>query len=295
MFDPAEGMVFRPPSEANSFILRVTIGCSHNRCAFCSMYRNVKFRIRPMNEVEDLIKKGAAYYPNLRRVFLADGDALVLPTEKLLTILGWLHQYFPALTRVSAYAGPKDLLRKTPGELKALKEAGLKLVYLGIESGDDEVLAKITKGVTAEEMIEAGQKALASGMKLSAMVILGLGGKAGSAQHAKETAKVVSAINPTMLSALTLMLHEGTPMRQWADEGEFIMPDEWDILTELKILLENIEMTRPCIFRSNHISNLVPVAGNLPADQQAMVEQLAEALAWSKHRRMPKYNDIGEF
>ena len=213
MFDNAEGMVFRPPSEANSFILRATIGCAHNRCTFCSMYRDVQFRARPLSEIEPIIQKTARYYPGIRRVFLADGDALVLSTDRLLAVIDLLKANFPKLSRISCYGGPLDILRKTPADLQLLKQAGIQLVYLGIESGDDEVLARVQKGVTSEQMIEAGQKIIAAGMKLSAMLVLGLGGRELSRQHAINSARVASAINPTMLSALTLMLHRGTPLR----------------------------------------------------------------------------------
>lgn len=293
--DLAEGMVFRPPSEARSLILRVTIGCSHNRCTFCSMYRDVQFRVRPLDEVKALIAQAAANYPDLRRVFLADGDALVLPTEKLLTIMGWLHDFFPALTRITCYGGPRDILRKSPAELAQLKEAGMKIIYLGIESGDDAVLTLLDKGVTAAEMTEAGQKVMHSGIKLSAMVILGAGGLELSEQHALHTATVVSAIEPTMLSALTLMLHEGTELRDLADKGHFTMLNPSQLMSELAMMLAHIEVTKPCIFRSNHISNLLPLAGNLPDDKEKLLATAKQRIEQFKNKPMAKYNDIGNF
>lgn len=294
-FDNAEGMVFRPPSEANSLILRVTIGCSHNACTFCSMYRDVQFRARPQEEIAALIKKAARYYPDQRRVFLADGNALVLKTEKLLDIIRLLRDSFPKLSRVTCYGGPKDILAKTPEELAALKAAGLQIIYLGMESGDDQVLSDICKGATAEEMIAAGRKVIASGIKLSVMVILGLGGKEHSSEHALSTARVVSAINPTMLSALTLMLHEGTPMRKAADQGEFTPLSPYELLQELKQIVENIEVTAPCIFRSNHVSNFLPLAGTLPQDKQQLLADIDEVLEHFKHKTTPTYNDNGMF
>jgi radical SAM superfamily enzyme YgiQ (UPF0313 family) len=293
--DLAEGMVFRPPSEARSLILRVTIGCSHNRCTFCSMYRDVQFRVRPLDEIKNLISQAAENYPNLRRVFLADGNALVLPTEKLLTIMDLLHDAFPSLTRITCYGGPGDILRKSPAELAQLKAAGMKLIYLGIESGDDEVLAILDKGVTATEMTAAGQKVMQSGIKLSAMVILGAGGLALSEQHALNTAKVVSAIAPTMLSALTLMLHEGTELRALADNGHFAMLNASQLMSELTLMLEHIEITKPCIFRSNHISNLLPLAGNLPEDKEKLLATAKQMIEQFKNKSMAKYNDIGNF
>ena len=293
--DNAEGMVFRPPSEANSFILRVTVGCSHNACTFCGMYRDVRFRARPREEVAGLIHKAARYWPDTRRIFLADGNALVLATDRLLEIIHSLRAAFPKLARVTCYGGPADILRKAPAELTALKEAGLQIIYLGIESGDDGVLANICKGATAEEMIAAGRRVVAAGIKLSTMVILGLGGRENSRAHALGTARVVSAINPTMLSALTLMLHEGTPLRQAADRGDFQPLSPYELLQELKLMVENIEVSHPCIFRSNHVSNFLPLAGTLPHDKQQLLADIHEVLEVFKDQTTPTYNDSGSF
>jgi radical SAM superfamily enzyme YgiQ (UPF0313 family) len=293
--DQAEGMVFRPPSEARSLILRVTIGCSHNSCTFCSMYRDVTFRARSMEEIHSLIQSAAATYPTMRRVFLADGNALVLSTEKLLIIMEWLHQSFPSLTRITCYGGPRDILRKSPAELAQLKTAGLKIIYLGLESGDDEVLTLLNKGVTAAEMTEAGQKVVHSGIKLSLMVILGAGGLSLTEQHALNTAKVVSAIEPTMLSALTLMLHENTPLRKLAEQGQFTPLNASQLMTELSSFLAHVEVTKPCIFRSNHISNLLPLAGNLPNDKEKLLASAYERIEQFKNKQMLRYNAIEHF
>ena len=295
MFDNAEGMVFRPPSEANSFILRVTIGCAHNRCTFCSMYRDVQFRARPLSEIEPIIQKTARYYPGIRRVFLADGDALVLSTDRLLAVIDLLKANFPKLSRISCYGGPLDILRKTPADLQLLKQAGLQLVYLGIESGDDEVLARVQKGVTSEQMIEAGQKIIAAGMKLSAMLVLGLGGRELSRQHAINSARVASAINPTMLSALTLMLHRGTPLRAEAEQGLFQPLSPYEFVLELKELVNSLDMHAPCIFRSNHVSNMLPLAGTLPDDKNSLLRQAEDALQLLKNQTRPTFNDDGPF
>ena len=295
MFDNAEGMVFRPPSEANSFILRVTIGCAHNRCTFCSMYRGVNFRARPLSELEPIIQQTARHYPNLRRVFLADGDALVLSTDRILSIIELLKSHFPKLSRISCYGGPLDILRKTPADLQLLKQAGLQLVYLGIESGDDEVLTRVQKGVTGEQMIEAGRKIIAAGMKLSAMLVLGLGGRELSRQHALNSARVASAINPTMLSALTLMLHRGTPLRAEAEQGTFQPLSPYEFVLELKELISNLNMQSPCIFRSNHVSNMLPLAGTLPEDKNSLLLQAEEALQLFKNQTRPTFNDDGPF
>jgi radical SAM superfamily enzyme YgiQ (UPF0313 family) len=295
MFDQAEGMVFRPPSEANSYILRVTIGCSHNACTFCSMYRDVAFRIRPLEEIAGIIRQAARYYPNQRRFFLADGNALVLKTQHLLAVMDLLRQSFPNLARITCYGGPQDILRKTGEELVALKKAGLQIIYLGMESGDDQVLQAVHKGATAAEMTQAGQHVLAAGIKLSVMVILGLGGQKLSQQHALNTAQVVSAINPTMLSALSLMLHDGTPLRQAADAGEFIPLSPYELMVELKTIISQLNFTSPCIFRSNHVSNFLPLAGTLPQDKTQLLADIDQVLLHFTNRTTPTWNDRGSF
>lgn len=294
-FDDAEGMIFRPPSEANSLILRVTIGCSHNACTFCSMYRNVNFRIRSLPEIEGLINKAASYYPAVRRIFLADGNALVLPTSQLLAIMSLLHTRFPKLTRITCYGAPKDILRKSPTELQQLKNAGLQIIYLGIESGDNDTLQAVNKGVTAEQMIQAGQQVLQAGIKLSAMVILGLGGQQRTHQHAIGTAQVVNAINPTMLSALTLMLPEGIPLREQAENGHFTPLSHYGLVLELKEMLQHLSLTQHCIFRSNHVSNVLPLAGTLPQNKDKLLKDIDNVLDYVRDQTTPTFNDKGNF
>ena len=272
--DDAEGLVFRPPSEAYSFILRATIGCSHNTCTFCPMYKESRFRVRPLDEIDGIIERGAAAYPHIRRLFIADGDALVLRTDQLLHIIEKCYASFPALTRIGAYATPADLNRKTPEELKALHDAGLAILYMGIESGDDAVLTHVNKGTTAAATITAGQKALAAGFKLSAMILLGLGGQERTHEHALHTADVVSAINPTMLSALSLIIPPTVLLYEDVQKGTFTPLTAKGFIRELRELLAHTEMTRPCIFRSNHVSNLAPVGGNLPQDKEKMIQAL---------------------
>jgi len=279
-FDTAEGPVFRPPSEAESFILRVTIGCSHNRCTYCNMYRSVDFRMRTMDEIMAQINHAKQYKDFIRRIFLADGNALVLPTETLLEILRVLKERFPKLRRVSCYAGPNDILRKTPEELQNLSKAGLKLVYYGMESGDDEVLRHVNKGVTAQQSSDAGQKVVAAGIKLSLMVIIGLGGKAGSGQHAYHTAQAVNVIRPTMLSALTLMMYRGSELRAEYERGEFEILSPPEIMRELYELIHAIDLPYEshCLFRSNHISNYVALAGTLPQDKEKLLSDSKKAI-----------------
>lgn len=293
--DPAAGLVFRPPSEARSVILRATIGCAHNACTFCGMYRQVPFRVRPLEEVAALVRQAARCCPLARRVFLADGNALVLPTEHLLTIMGMLHRAFPKLARVTCYGGPQDILRKSPAELAALRQAGLRIIYLGVESGDDAVLAAVHKGATAAEMTTAGQRVLAAGIALSVMVILGLGGVPLSRQHAVNTGRVISAINPTMFSVLTLMLPEGTPLRAAADRGEFQPLSPHGLMRELHEMISHTVVTAPCLLRSNHVSNLLPLAGTLPRDKGKLLADIAAGLAYFKDQDEPTYNEHGEF
>lgn len=278
-FDTAEGPVFRPPSEADSFILRVTMGCSHNRCTYCNMYRSVKFRLRTATEIMKQINAAKTYAEYIRRIFLADGNALVLETEQLVELLGILKTTFPKLRRVACYAGPKDILRKTPDELQRLYQAGLTLVYYGMESGDDQVLQHVCKGVTAQESIAAGQRIVASGMKLSMMVIVGLAGKAGSKEHAFHTAQAINAIRPTMLSALTLMMYRGSELREEYEQGNFEILSPEESMGELCELIAQLEIPPDshCLFRSNHISNHVALAGTLPRDKQKLLCEGAKA------------------
>lgn len=294
-FDTAEGPVFRPPSEADSFILRVTIGCSHNRCTYCNMYRSVNFRVRTMDEIMAQITAAKEYRGFIRRIFLADGNALVLPTDALLTILTTLKETFPKLRRVSCYAGPKDILRKTPDELKQLYEAGLTLLYYGMESGDDEVLTHICKGVSAEQSIAAGQRVVASGIKLSIMIIVGIGGKAGSARHARNTALAINAIRPNMLSALTLMMYRGSELREEYERGEFEILSPAESMGELYQLICGLDLPseQHCLFRSNHISNHIALAGTLPHDKEQLLNAAKQAMEeLSKLSEWDVYNNV---
>ncbi|MBP2663219.1 MAG: HpnJ: hopanoid biosynthesis associated radical protein HpnJ [Firmicutes bacterium] len=280
-FANAEGPVFRPPSEAYSFILRVTIGCSHNACTYCTMYRSVMFRTCPREEIMAQINAAKPYNQNIRRIFLADGNALVLATDKLLDILQLLKQTFPRLQRVSCYAGPKDILNKTPLELAALRDAGLRLVYYGLESGDELVLRQVNKGVSAAETIEAGQRIVAAGIKLSVMIIAGLGGQVHSSRHAFHTAQAVNAIRPQMVSALTLMLYRGSELVEQFERGEFMPLPPANIMAELYQLVSAIDLPlgSHCLFRSTHSSNHIGLAGTLPKDKARLLQELQAAEA----------------
>lgn len=277
-FDSYDTPVFRPPSEARSFILRVTRGCAHNKCTYCNMYRGVPFQILKDEEISRQIAYAVHYgKDSVRRVFLADGDALVLPTEKLLKILQALKDNFPRLQRVASYAAPKDILRKSEEELRQLKEAGLQLLYYGMETGDDLTLKAVNKGVNAEEAIEAGRRVTASGMKLSLMVILGLAGKEGSERHALATAKAINIILPTMLSALCLMLYRGSELLDQFENGEFNPLSPQGLMQELHLMMQHIDLPQDkhCLFRSNHVSNYVQLAGTLPKDKERLLREIA--------------------
>ena len=274
-----EGMVIRPPSEADSYILQVTYGCSHNRCTFCGTYRDKPFRARPIQEVLEDIALAQSQVPDTRRVFLADGNALVLGTQRLITILDALASAFPLLRRVGIYANARDILGKTDAELAELQQRKLEIVYLGLESGSDEVLRRVHKGITATEMVEAVQKLRRATIRTSVIALLGLGGKELSGEHAQQTGRVVSAMNPEYLSMLTLMLIPGTELhRQWQD-GTFELPEPPELLGELRQVIAATDGLTRCVFRTNHASNYLPLAGTLSRDKARLLAALDEAVS----------------
>jgi len=265
-------VIIRPPSEASSYLLPVTIGCSHNECTFCGTYPGVKFRIRNLEDIKRDIDKVAQNYSwSLRRVFLENGDALIAPQHLLVEVLKHLNKQFPRLERVGAYATPQAAMIKSLDELEELKKLGLKIVYLGVESGDEEVLKKVKKGATYDQIVEAGRKLKQAGITTSVMVILGLGGVAGSENHALNTARILTDIDPDFAGALTLMLHPGTPLHKDWEEGRFSLISPFQSLVELKLIIENSNFT-DCFFTANHASNYLPIKVRLP-------EQKAEAIA----------------
>lgn len=271
-----EEPVFRPPSEAASYILQATIGCSHNKCTFCPMYKTKKYRERPVGEIKEDINAAAQAYSVVRKVFLADGDALAVETQILLEILQELYAKFPSLERVGIYASPQNLLDKSEAELSKLKEAGLSIVYYGLESGSARVLEDVRKGFGPEEMITAGQKAVRVGLALSVTVLLGLGGRDGSKEHALETARAVSRMDPHFLGALTLMTNKHAPLHKRIEKGEFTLLNSFEILEELELLIANLETTK-CVFRSNHASNYLPLKGVLKGDRDELLALIKEA------------------
>ncbi|MFT4538668.1 MAG: radical SAM superfamily enzyme YgiQ (UPF0313 family) [Planctomycetota bacterium] len=274
-----EGTLYRPPSEGDSLILQATIGCSYNRCTFCAMYREKKFRVRPIAELREEIRWAARTHGDqVRKVFLADGDALVAKASYLEAILDELRQTFGELRRVSVYASPQSLQIRSVEEMSRLREAGLTQYYLGIESGHDEVLMRLEKGVDAEEMIAVGRKAHEAGVKLSTMVLLGAGGRALSRDHARESARVVSAISPRFISTLVMTPVEGTPLHDQAERGEVDEMEPIELAAELREFIAGLDV-RGGIFRSNHASNYLTVRGNLPTDKKAMLGALDQVLS----------------
>ena len=267
--------LYRPPSEANSLIFQVTLGCSFNQCSFCDMYRSKEYSERTWDEVKGEIDMMAKIMPDTQRVFLADGDAINLSTEYMLKILKYIREKFSSIERISCYAMPMNLLKKTPEDLQKLHDAGLNMLYLGIESGSDIVLRKVTKGATSKTIIKACNKAKDIGFKLSCMVILGLGGKKYSKENAIETGKVISASKPDFVGALTLYLENGIKdefITKWG--GEFVKIDDNESLEELELLVSNINAENQIVFRANHGSNAYNIAGTFPQDKDEMLEKI---------------------
>lgn len=280
-----EGTVYRPPSEASSLIIQLTIGCARNTCTFCAMYKDKNFRVRDLNEVVEDLEMARKYYQRIKvkRIFLADGDALIVKTSDLLYILQKCKKYFPEVERISVYGAPKDIIHKTPEELKQLKQAGLDMVYMGLESGDDQVLKEVKKGVTAAEMIEAGQKVRAAGMILSMTIISGLGGKKLMKEHALNSAKVITAIKPEYVGFLTLLIEPGTPMYEQYQAGELDLLSPEEALDETKLFIENVD-AEGTVFRANHASNYVPLAGTLNGEKQKILAQIQRSKEMSNYR-----------
>ena len=264
--------LYRPPSEANSVIFQVTLGCSFNKCSFCNMYRTKEYSERPWEEIKSEIDIVSRSLPQTERIFLADGDAINLRTEKLVQILDYIREKFPKIQRLSCYAMPKNLMQKSPEELTQLHKRGLNMLYIGIETGNDLLLKKITKGATSKSIIDACTRAKKSGFVISCMIILGIGGKKYSVDHMKETAKVVSAVSPDFLAALTLIIEDGVYdefMTKFDEPFETL--DDSLILNELELLLNDINPTSPVVFRANHASNVYSIGGNLPEDKEKML------------------------
>jgi radical SAM superfamily enzyme YgiQ (UPF0313 family) len=274
-----EGQIYRPPSEADSYILQATVGCSWNHCTYCDMYRAKQFRVRALDEtLEDVRLARESLGEEVQKVFVADGDALAMDLEHWQAILEACASAFPGLRRISAYATAMNLLAKTPEELAELRRMGLSQLYIGPESGDDVTLKRIAKGAGFDEHVEAARRAHQADMKLSAIFLLGAGGIERSDEHAKESARLAGRMDPRFLSLLTLTVIPGTPMAKLEEQGRFELPDPMALLREMRTF---VDATRPtdAIFRTNHASNYLPLSGRLPRDRELLVQVLDEALS----------------
>ncbi len=265
-----EGRIIRPPSEARSLLLQATVGCSHNRCTFCGAYKQKRFRIKTSEEIETDIREAGATLRGVERVFLCDGDALIIPQKRLLGILRSIRESINGVERIGTYANAKSILRKNREELVALKDEGLRIVYLGVETGSEEVLRRIRKGVTYEQMVEAGRRVKQAGITLSVTALLGIGGIELSAEHAKETARILTDLDPDYTGVLTVMVIPGTPLHDDIRSGAFVLPGTFDLLGELRVIVAATRFT-DCFFTSNHASNYLPIRARLPADREKLL------------------------
>ncbi len=277
--------LYRPPSEGRSLIFQITLGCSWNRCLFCAMYKTKRYKVRPWEEIEKDIIEMAWLQPHARKIFLADGDVLSVDTEFLIRVLDLINEKFPQLERISSYAGPTNLMAKSLDELRAFHERGLDILYLGIETGNDELLKKICKGATGSEIIDGCRKAIDAGLRMSTIILLGLGGVEGSYAHAKDSARVVNAIDPQFLACLTLMLG---PYAEIYEKklmgGNFKMIDKKQTLVELRWFVEDLDLSN-CRFGTEHASNYLPLNGDLPGDKEKILNLIDKALG-NDHSRL---------
>ncbi len=273
-----EGTVYRPPSEANSLLIQCTIGCPHNRCTFCAMYKDKKFRIRPVAEIKQDLATAHEYYGDVvKSLFLPDGNTILMKTAELEEILFFARKLFPLLSRITMYGSAQYLNLKSLEELKRLRQAGLDRIHSGMESGDDVTLQKICKGSTAEQIVSAGRKVLEAGMELSEYVLIGIGGLARTREHATESARVLNAINPHFIRLRTLIPMPGTPLYQEYDRGDFQLLSPHQALLETRLFIDNLHVENTALF-SDHHSNYAWVHGRLPKDKQEMMRQIDQLL-----------------
>lgn len=272
------GDIYRPPSEAYSLLVQVTIGCSHNKCTFCNMYKAKQFKVRKPEEVLEDLAWARSHYNRVERIFLCDGDALCLANNKLLVILDYIKEHFPECERVNTYGRATDVIRKTDEELRELKEHGLEMVYIGAESGSQKILDKVNKGETREELIEGVQRLEKAGIKTSVTFISGLAGPDDWEEHAIETGKMIAEMNASYVSLLTLMLQPPAPLLDDYREGKFKLLSPEEVLAETCLMLQYARPSKPCVFRSNHASNYVSLRGNLPMDNESMIASLKRCM-----------------
>ena len=273
-----EGNIIRPPSEANSIILQVTVGCSHNRCTFCGAYKGIRFRIKDKATIEADIEFASRYCRRQNRIFLADGDALIIPTPRLADILARIRQQLPWVNRVSLYGNARSILRKTVAELTELKDLGLHRVYMGLESGHDPTLEHIRKGDNSDRMVKAAKRIREAGLFLSVTVLLGIAGRSNSAEHARATGHVLSRMKPNQIAALTLMPLENTDLYEEIQTGQFQLSDQEGLLLELAQLVAAIDVER-AQFQANHASNYLPLSGRLPRDKEKILQVIGDGLS----------------
>ena len=264
-----DGAIIRPPSEAHSLLLQVTVGCSHNKCTFCPAYKEKKFRIKTDTEIEEDILE-ASHYGRIDKVFLCDGDALIIPQERLEKILLSIRKNIRGLDRIGVYANAKSILRKSVAELAMLRDMGLGIIYFGVESGNDEVLLNIRKGADRAKLAEAGKRVKESGISQSVTVLLGIAGVEKSMEHARDTASLLTEIDPEYVGALTVMVVRGTPLWESYAEGSFHLPDKFGLIAELGAMIEHSDFSN-CFFTSNHASNYLPVRARLPGDKKQIL------------------------
>jgi radical SAM superfamily enzyme YgiQ (UPF0313 family) len=271
-----EGMIYRPPSEANSLILQVAVGCSYNRCTFCHSFQGKSFRIKSFEEIKEVIVDFSPY-GRITRVFLADGDALIIAQQDLVRILSYLKLKIKGFERVGIYANAVDILKKSPEELKVLKSLGLGIIYLGLETGNPEILKRIKKNATAEQMIRAAKRVKKAGILLSVTVLLGIGGVERSRAHAEDTGKVLSEMDPDYVGALSLIVVPGTPIAEELRTGKLVLPTPFELIRELGTMISNCHFT-DCFFASNHASNYLPLRIRMPAEKEEALELIREVL-----------------
>lgn len=272
-----EEPVFRPPCEAGSLIIQATIGCPHNRCTFCGMYKTKRYRARPVEEIKEDVLIARSIWPDPPSVFLADGNTIAMRTRDLLEVLSFIRKTFPHTERISVYGGARFLKGRKVEELKALKEHGLCVIYMGLESGDDEVLRRVRKGVTSEDCIRAAWKVREAGITLSTYVLAGLGGRERTTEHAIRTAFVLNKMKPHFIRVRTLVILPGVPLFEEVRRGEFQECSPVEIALETRLLLENLEVDAS--FLSDHISNYLPLYGRLPDDKESMIKSIDEVLS----------------
>jgi len=272
-----EGDIIRPPSEATSLLLQVTVGCSHNRCTFCPSFKDKRFRIKSLEEIVEDLEYASRRIRQIDKLFLCDGDALIIPQKRLLEILEAVRKHLPGVRRIGTYGNAKSILRKSVEELRELKEHGLGIVYLGIETGNEELLRKIRKGATCHQIVEAGRRVKEAGITLSATVLLGIGGIEKSTEHARDTARILTDVDPDFAGVLTVMIVPGTPLDEERKAGSFVLPGTFDLLKELSVILSGARFSN-CFFTANHASNYLPIRARMPRDREKVVQLIDEVV-----------------